>query len=210
MENKKQMSKINVKNEALGFAAVAFLLLAVLFGMIIMTFIFANLETTSSILGTTSATVDSENGHINGTGYFLARNTEPGFTNPSITAVWNVSDNIEIEAANYTVSNLGLVLNATIEERSNVNFTYTYDSNSEARVVSDTVVNNSLVSIRTYSNQSNTQFTTVAIAITLIILIAVFLLFWSAFMGRGKKGGGIASGGAGSSNFSSGDDRSFG
>jgi len=112
------MSKLDIKNEAMSFASIAFLLLAVLFGMIIMTFIFGQ-------LGPANAGISQD---------------------------------------------------------------------SEAFNISSDVQNNSLVAIRTYSNQSNTQFTTVAIAITLIILIAVFLLFWKAFMGRGgmtqKQGGG--------------------
>ena len=52
------------------------------------------------------------------------------------------------------------------------------------------VQNNSLQSIVTYTEQSDTQFLTVAIAITLVILIAVFLLFWKIFVGQKKKKGG--------------------
>ena len=111
------MGKINIRTEAMTFATIAFLLLAVLFGMQIMTFIFGN-------LGPTAAGLTQDD------------------------TAYNISSDVQ---------------------------------------------NNSLVAIRTYSNQSNTQFTTVAIAITLIVLIAVFVLFWRAFMnkgGIGREGGG--------------------
>ncbi len=50
------------------------------------------------------------------------------------------------------------------------------------------VQNNSLQAIVTYSAQASTQFTTVAIAITLIILIVLFLIFWKSFISPMMKG----------------------
>ena len=61
---------------------------------------------------------------------------------------------------------------------------------SEAYNVSLEIQNDSLRAIGKYSEQSGTQFTTLGIAITLILLVAVFLFFWQAFMGKGKAGGG--------------------
>ena len=55
--------------------------------------------------------------------------------------------------------------------------------------LSQTVQNESLAAIGNYATQSGTQFTTLGIAITLVILVAVFLFFWKAFMGGGKEGG---------------------
>ena len=95
------------------FALIGFVLLAVLFGMQIMTFIFGNLGPESSGL-----TEDSE--------------------------AWNVSEDIQ---------------------------------------------NKSLRAIGSYASQAGTQFTTLGIAITLILLVAVFLFFWQAFMGKEKGGG---------------------
>ena len=60
---------------------------------------------------------------------------------------------------------------------------------SEAYNTSLEIQNDSLHAIGDYAEQSGTQFTTLGIAITLIILVAVFLFFWKAFMG-GKKGEG--------------------
>ena len=50
------------------------------------------------------------------------------------------------------------------------------------------IQNDSLNAIGNYSTQAGTQFTTLGIAITLVLLVAVFLFFWTAFMGKsGKK-----------------------
>ena len=59
---------------------------------------------------------------------------------------------------------------------------------TEAYNTSLKIQNDSLHAIQNYSTQSGTQFTTLGIAITLILLVAVFLFFWMAFMG--KDGGG--------------------
>jgi glucan phosphoethanolaminetransferase (alkaline phosphatase superfamily) len=108
------MAKGEVKDSVTEFATIAFTLLGVLFGMMIMTFIFGQLGPTASGL------------EVNDTGYEQA---------------------VQVQ-------------------------------------------NNSLNSIVTYTEQSDTQFITIAIAITLIILIAVFLLFWKIFVkteGKGKS-----------------------
>ncbi len=70
------------------------------------------------------------------------------------------------------------------------------DSASEAYNQSLQIQNDSLVAIGNYASQAGTQFTTLGIAITLILLVAVFLFFWKAFMGGGKGKGGVASGGS--------------
>ena len=57
---------------------------------------------------------------------------------------------------------------------------------SEAYNTSLEIQNQSLHAIGDYAAQSGTQFTTLGIAITLVILVAVFLFFWVAFMGKGK------------------------
>ncbi len=62
------------------------------------------------------------------------------------------------------------------------------------------VQNNSLQAIVTYTEQAGTQLNTAAIAITLLILIALFLVFWVAFIrpmmqqsgGSSKAGGNFA------------------
>lgn len=60
---------------------------------------------------------------------------------------------------------------------------------STAFNTSQAIQNNSLAAVETYSGQSDTQLSTVAISITLAVLIALFVLFMRFFMDR-KKGGG--------------------
>ena len=110
------MSKIT--KSVTEFATVAFTLLGVLFGMMIMTFIFGLLGPSSS--GLTAA--------------------DPGY-----------NESLEVQ-------------------------------------------NNSLQAIVAYTGQSDTQLLTVAIAITLVVLIAVFLLFWMVFIGKKGKGGATGGG----------------
>jgi len=111
------MADMDVGKGVKGFAVVAFTLLGILFGMMIMNFIFAQLGPDASGL------------EVNDTGYDQA---------------------VQIQ-------------------------------------------NNSLNAIVTYTEQSDTQFSTIAIAITLIILIAVFLIFWKIFVvGKDSKSNGSA------------------
>ena len=61
-------------------------------------------------------------------------------------------------------------------------------ADSEAYNVSQDIQNSSLHAIGKYAAQSGTQFTTLGIAITLILLVAVFLFFWKSFMGKKGEG----------------------
>jgi len=52
------------------------------------------------------------------------------------------------------------------------------------------IQNDSLNAIQNYSSQAGTQFNTVGIAITLVVLIALFFIFWKIFVkGKSGKGG---------------------
>ena len=68
-----------------------------------------------------------------------------------------------------------------------------FATGSQVYNVSQAIQNASLNSIQTYSEASDTQFSTISIAIILVILISLFLLFWTYFMGgtgsTGKGGG---------------------
>ena len=60
--------------------------------------------------------------------------------------------------------------------------------------VSAAIQNDSLAAIQTYSAASSTQFSTVSIAITLILLIGLFVIFWKLIMKDGLIGGTKGSG----------------
>jgi len=186
-----------------GFVLIAFVLLAALFGMIIMTFIFGNVSTgiSTSFSSLGIRTVNNETGYLNSTTSYVvdsatARDFRAGMI---VLNVFNESAGGLIGPGNYTVNPEGTVIaNVNSDENyTGANYTYTYITKREAEQVAEDVNNNSLTAIRTYSTQANTQFTTAAIAITLAILIAVFLLFWKAFMGGTLGGGKNGRGGSG-------------
>ena len=185
-------TKSNVKE----FALIGFILLAVLFGMQIITFIFGSLST-ADYLADDSITVINESGaYVNITGYTIDSASRSDYTGASATAVWvNVSGTAYIiPSANYTLASLtGILTNATNvvneTEYNDANISYVYTRKTEAEMTSEETMEDSLSAIGDYANQSGTQFTTLGIAITLIILVAVFLFFWKAFMGGGKGEG---------------------
>ena len=178
------------------FAVIAFTLLGVLFGMMIMTFIFGLLGT-GSVLGTsdTLVTVTNETGAwLNGTTYTVDNAGVAGFGNLIITSAINTTTNTSIGTGNFSVSGTGYNnATATISPTEKVWVSYTYTRDSDARVSADEVQNNSLQAIVSYTGQADTQLLTVGIAITLVVLIAVFLLFWVVFI-KGKAGKGASGG----------------
>ena len=185
-------SKSSVKE----FALIGFLLLAVLFGMQIMTFIFGSLGSVDQFTDPTLITTNETGAYINATGYTILRASDSNYTSASITGAWNYSADIGtvIPSTNYTLNSVsGLLTNATTVTYGNVNISYTSTHKTEAEVTSEETTNASLHAIGDYADQSGTQFTTLGIAITLIILVAVFLFFWKAFMGgKGEGAGGFS------------------
>ncbi len=181
------------------FALIGFLLLAVLFGMNIMSFIFGNLGTVSAdIFDPVTATVVNESGlTINTTTSTISVASDVGFLGgfTIITAI-NGSDSTVIGAGNFTIdSAAGTIVNTTEETWFFVNATYQYNHKSENQLASESVTDSSLDSISTYANASSTQFTTLSVSIILILLLAVFAIFWKAFMGGKKKSGTMGGGG---------------
>ncbi len=196
------MGKIN--DNVKEFALIAFTLLGILFGMMLMTFIFGQLGNSAitsidnSVTSVTNETVllaDATGiGSISGA-------TNSNFVTWNATLVLNAtiqsgstSDETLVEGADYTIfANNGTFQNITGDwNRSLV--TYSVTRKTEAKESVEATQNNSLTSIVTYTNQSDTQFSTVAIAISLVILIAVFLLFWRIFISQKKKKEGKSSG----------------
>ncbi len=176
------------------FALIGFMLLAVLFGMQIMAFIFGNFSVVGASLGDDAiTTINETEAWINQSGYTLNGASDPGASTFAITALWNATDNgtgiynYTILLANVTVSSSGVMLNASTLNFENVSVSYTHARKSVAEILTDRVNNDSLLAIGNYATQSGTQFTTLGVAITLIVLVAVFLFFWSSFMGRRGK-----------------------
>ena len=191
-KRKKQMATKNIKE----FALIGFVLLAVLFGMQIMTFVFGNLSSQDILTDETQTVINESGAFINITGYTLTLASQSNFSGGVvITAVWNATTQDLLLSGNYTVNSAtGVLTNASTSEYSTknyfVNVSYTSKHRTEAEMVSIETTNKSLRAISGYAGQSGTQFTTLGIAITLVILIMVFMFFWKAFMGKGKGEGG--------------------
>ena len=166
------------------FALIGFMLLAVLFGMQIMAFIFGNMVIINDNLVDDSGAIVNETGaYVNTTGYTINVASNFNFTGAILTAIWGNTPqqvpnyNFSIALANATLSSTGVVTNLTefnITILSNVTLSYTHSFKSQAEVITEGVNNNSLLAIGNYASQSGTQFTTLGIAITLIVLVAVF------------------------------------
>ena len=195
---------MDVKKSVLTFAFIAFTLLGILFGMNIMTFIFGNLSLASSTsFDDLTVSVSNEtDGRLNSSdSYTVAGASVAGFTGGVVVSIVYEINSTDggvlktIETANYTVVvATGVITNATASVFDNVTITYVYTARGNAELVTEQVANNSLVAIRTYSSQANTQFTTIAVAITLVVLLAVFAFFWLFFMGSQGSGGSVGAG----------------
>lgn len=180
----------DAKKSVKDFATIAFTLLGILFGMMIMTFIFGLLGS-DNVLQTTDTLVSVSNetgAWLNTTTYTVDNSGVTGFGRLVITSAINATDNSSITVANFTVSGAGFT-NSTATNWADVSVSYTYTRDSDVKLSTDTVQNNSLQAIVSYTGQSDTQMLTVGIAITLVVLIAVFLLFWTVFIKGGKKEG---------------------
>ena len=189
------MATPDVKKTILIYASTAFILLGVLFGMNIMTFIFGSLGPDVAGFDQTAGSVTNESqAWINASGYDLTLITQPGFSGPVVVEIFNgTAGSGLISSDNYTITDSGFLNSSTANGWLNVSISYTYSYDAGARLTSIQIQNDSLSSIQTYSEASDTQFSTISIAIILVILISLFLLFWTYFMGgtgnTGKGGG---------------------
>ncbi len=187
-------SKKSVKE----FALIGFILLAVLFGFQIMTFVFGSLGSVDQFDDASRTTIN-ESAWLNQTSFIVSEVAVADFSGGfAITALWNATSdgagnfNQTIPLANATYLPSGSFTSADFFYNStNITVSYTSLYKTEAEMVSDETTNASLRAIGDYSSQAGTQFTTLGVAITLIILVAVFLFFWQAFMGRKKGEGGF-------------------
>lgn len=184
-------NKINAGKMISEYAGIAFTLLGILFGMMIMTFIFGQLGSGSmqTSVSTETVIVTNETGAwLNGTTYTVSNSGAIGFAGLTITSAINTTTNTSIGTGNFSVTGAGYD-NATadIDGTGTVWVSYTYTQDTDAKKASDQAQNNSLVAITTYTEGASTQLNTVSIAIILILLIGVFLVFWKIFVTNKKS-----------------------
>ena len=182
------------------FAIAGFILLGVLFGMIIMSFVFGNLSSIDYLDDATQTTINETGGWINATNsthnsYTILKASQSNFSGGVVivTAYNNsLGNGTIILPGNYTVNPVtGVITNLTVTAWKDVNLSYTSTYKTDTEMINVRTQNYSLGAISNYASQSGTQFTTLGIAITLVVLVAVFLFFWKAFMGgKGSEGAG--------------------
>lgn len=69
---------------------------------------------------------------------------------------------------------------------SNVSVSYFYPRLSDTYLLRDEISGDSLDAVGSYSTNSSSQITALSVAITLIMLLAVFVIFLKLFIGKGK------------------------
>jgi hypothetical protein len=173
------------------YATIAFTLLGILFGMLIIAFIFGQLgKENISALDDDSITSQRTNAYINVTNYTIPEAANSNFNGGFVVVTaLNRSDGLTIAAGNYTANAAKGILykTATGESYKNVTLTYTFSQKTNARMRTEATNNNSLNAVESYTINSSSQFTTLSLAIILVILIGVFLLFWKIFVANKKS-----------------------
>ena len=134
-------------------------------------FIASSIQTALEEDVTLTATVSNESGaYINSTGYTLVGASTSGFSSPTLTLVLNATDNSTIGLGNITVSDAGVITNATTTVWSDVLISYTYNYPS---VETSAASNASGDLITSLSNGSG--WLTILIVVGFAVLVISFL-----------------------------------
>lgn len=129
-----------------------------------------------------SVTITNEtNGFINETGYTLAGAVDRGAKNFNIVSIVNATndDGTLVSSAIYSVSNVGVVTNATSGTNStyaNVNITYTYTRDSASIIATEDTIGNITSGTNTFFGFSPTFMTLVAVSLLIGIVLVVIKL----------------------------------
>jgi hypothetical protein len=173
------------------YATIAFTLLGILFGMLIIAFIFGQLgKSNISALDDNTITREGVTGaFINITIYTIPEASSSNFNGGfSVIGALNTTSGKVIDSGNYTVdSAAGTLINASTVVWNAVTLNYSYSQKTDAKMRTEATNTNSLNAVKSYTTNSNSQFTTISIAIILVILIGVFLLFWKIFVANKKR-----------------------
>jgi hypothetical protein len=130
---------------------------------------------------TSTGTVTNETGaDINITGYTLDSASVTGFASPIITAIFNATDDAVILVGNATVSDAGVVTNATVTTWENVTISYTYTYPSIETSAASNASGDLVVSL-----SSGSAWITILVVVGFAIIILSILT--SGFIGNSKE-----------------------
>ena len=135
----------------------------------------------------TKTVFNETGGRVNDTPYTLSWAYIDGFTNPIIYAAWNGTE--LLTSGNITVTDAGVVTNASDEGWEAVNFTYSFDY-KETTVSTKELRSNFTTGITKVSN----KLPTVLLIIAVVLILGVLVLLWSRFRTMQMVGGAGATG----------------
>lgn len=179
MNNVEKQSLFLTSRKDKGVAGLTILLAVVamvfIIGFLVMVFAIIGASLAENSATPTSVTTVNETGWINQSGYTLGNVGANGFTNPSIVTIINASSNLSIGSGNYSLSNAGVLTNASSVVWSSVKitYTYTYDANNTAtEAITDTTT--SIAGVSSWFPIIITITVMVAlILLTVIIIVAI-------------------------------------
>jgi len=125
--------QLNLKNMDKEFNLQRFIIMIVIVGISLVLGIYIN-DTIGDTVDAplTAASIINETGYANTTGYTLyAADNAVDFASPAITALFNRTDGTVVGLGNVTVSDAGVVTNATATVWNNLSITYTYTYTAE-------------------------------------------------------------------------------
>ena len=136
-------------------------------------------DSIDNVAHTQTNTVANETGaYLNITSYTLSGyNTT--WSSITATGVWNYTDDVGtvIVAGNYTLSNVGVLTNATDFTWASVNLSYTYvHSFTEDTGRTDNIVGNVTEGLVTFFGSTGTIF---SILIVVVIILAISIIIWA-------------------------------
>lgn len=137
---------------------------------------------------TTSLSVTNETGaYINATGYTLDA-VNASTSNYVLVSAFNATDDTEIGLGNITLSNEGVITNATATNWDDVLISYTYDYSYSLNRVSS-ITGNVSSGLVTFFSSTGTIF---SILIVVVIILAISIIIWAVGrFGQNNEGVGV-------------------
>ena len=188
------MEKLQIKKKGVmgldtAKAFVIGLLTLVLVGVLSM-IVLVQLGNTSLITADTNAgVITNETGaYINATDYTLALAGATSFASPVITAAFNSTDNSSIGTGNITVSDAGVITNATVTNWADVSisYTYTYETTSNTQAV----ISNGTSGLSSFFSNVTVWLSLLGVVIIILIIAAVVAVvnrFGNTASGNGSQ-----------------------
>jgi hypothetical protein len=127
----------------------------------------------STILTSGTASVSSEVGFANTTGYTLSTATISGFSNPTITALINRTSGASIAVGNATVSALGVVTNASTTVWNNLSISYSYSYYTDSQNQLSAILGNTSTGITGFFSSINPVYSILAVLVIILVLVVL-------------------------------------